>query len=30
MESGKANISIAKLQEYAAACGGTLEVKIAF
>ncbi len=30
MESGKANISIAKLQEYAAACGGRLEVKIAF
>jgi ribosome-binding protein aMBF1 (putative translation factor) len=30
MESGKANISIAKLQEYAEACGGKLEVKIAF
>lgn len=30
MESGRANITIAKLQEYAAACGGKLEVKIAF
>jgi len=30
MESGKANVSLAKLQEYAAACGGKLEVKIAF
>ena len=29
MESG-ANVSIAKLQEYAAACGGKLEIKIAF
>jgi ribosome-binding protein aMBF1 (putative translation factor) len=30
MESGRANISLAKLQEYAEACGGRLEVKIAF
>jgi len=30
MESGRANITLAKLQEYAEACGGRLEVKIAF
>ncbi len=29
MESGT-NVSIAKLQEYAAACGGHLEIRIAF
>ena len=30
MESGRANISLAKLQQYAEACGGKLEIKIAF
>ena len=30
MESGKANTTLARLQEYAAACGGRLEVRIAF
>jgi Predicted transcriptional regulator with C-terminal CBS domains len=30
MESGRANISLAKLQSYAEACGGRLEIKIAF
>lgn len=30
MESGKANTTIAKLREYAEACGGTLQVKIGF
>lgn len=30
MESGRANISLAKLQNYAEACGGRLEIKIAF
>ena len=30
MESGRANVSLAKLQSYAEACGGRLEIKIAF
>lgn len=30
MESGKTNVSISKLQQYAASCGGKLNVKITF
>lgn len=30
MESGNANTTIAKLRDYAEACGGTLQVKIGF
>lgn len=28
LESGRANVSVAKLNEYAKACGGSLQVKI--
>ena len=30
MESGRANITLAKIQQYAEACGGKLELKIVF
>lgn len=30
MESGNANITLARLQQYAEACGGKLQLKVAF
>jgi len=30
MESGQANLTVEKINDYAAACGGRLKVKIAF